>query len=106
MKNILITCLLCLGVSLNVQAEKMFELSDQCKEDVMNMITCKVSEDVSADDAIASMKLRANLLNFKLVGHMPLSEQVAAMGGQSGRMEMATCHAVSLWWLMLKTRPG
>jgi len=88
MKNILITCLLCLGFSLNVQAEKMFELSDQCKEDVMNMVTCKVAEDVSADDAIASMKLRANLLNFKLVGHMPLSEQVAAMGGKSDRMEI------------------
>lgn len=88
MKNLFITCLLSLVFSFNVQAEKMFELSDHCKEDVMNMITCKVAEDVSADDAIASMKLRANLLNFKLVGHMPLSEQVAAMGGKSGRMEI------------------
>lgn len=34
------------------------------------------------------MKLRANLLNFKQVGHLPLSEQVAAMGGQSNRMEI------------------
>ena len=88
MNKILVTCLLWMGLSLNVQAEKMFELSDQCQEDVMNMIRCKLADDVSADDAIDSMKLRANLLNFKLVGHMPLSEQVAAMGGKSNRMEI------------------
>jgi uncharacterized protein (DUF302 family) len=52
------------------------------------MIKCKLFEDISADDAIDSMKLRANSLNFKLVGHMPLSEQVAAMGGKSNRMEI------------------
>lgn len=88
MKNLLITCLLCLGFSFNAQAEEKFELSAQCHEDVMNMIKCRVADDVSADGAIDSMKLRANLLNFKLVGHMPLSEQVAAMGGKSGRMEI------------------
>lgn len=93
MKKILITCqlclgLICLGFSFNGQAEEMFELSDQCQDDVMNMIKCKLSDDVSADDAIDSMKLRANILNFKLVGHMPLSEQVAAMGGKSNRMEI------------------
>ena len=88
MKKILITCLLSLSFCLNVQAEEMFELSDQCKEDAMNMIKCKVADDVSADDAIDSMKLRANFLNFKLVGHMPLSEQVIAMGGKSNRMEI------------------
>ncbi len=54
----------------------------------MNMIKCKVAEDVSADDAIESMKLRANFLNFKLVGHLPLSEQVKANGGESNRMEI------------------
>jgi len=90
MKKILITCLFCLGFNLNVQAEEMemFALSDKCQEDVMNMIKCKVADGVSADDAIDSMKLRANFLNFKLVGHMPLSEQVAAMGGKSDRMEI------------------
>ena len=88
MKKILITFLLSLGFCLNVQAQEMFKLSDQCQEDVMNMIKCKLGDDVSADDAIDSMKLRANLLNFKLVGHMPLSEQVTAMGGKSNRMEI------------------
>jgi uncharacterized protein (DUF302 family) len=88
MKKILVACILWMGCCLTVHAEEMFELSDQCKEDVMNMIKCKIAEDVDPDDAIASMKLRANLLNFKLVGHMPLSEQVAAMGGKSNRMEI------------------
>jgi len=88
MKNVFVTCLLCLGFSLNVQAAEKFELSSQCQQDVMNMIKCRVADGVSADDAIDSMKLRANLLNFKLVGHMPLSEQVTAMGGKSNRMEI------------------
>ncbi len=88
MKKILLTTLFLLGFSLNAQAEEIFELSEQCKDDVMNMIKCKVAEDVSAEDAIESMKLRANFLNFKLVGHMPLSEQVKANGGESNRMEI------------------
>ena len=54
----------------------------------MNIITCPLAEDVSMDDAIDSMKLRANGLNFKLVAHMPLSEQVKAMGEDSKRMEI------------------
>jgi len=88
MKKILLTTLFLLGFSLNAQAEEMFELSEQCKDDVMNMIKCKVAEDVSAEDAIDSMKLRANFLNFKLVGYLPLSEQVKANGGESNRMEI------------------
>jgi len=88
MKKLLLSCLLLLGFSLNAQAQEKFELSEQCSEDAMNMIKCKVAEDVSADDAIDSMKLRANFLNFKLVGHMPLSEQVKANGGESNRIEI------------------
>jgi uncharacterized protein (DUF302 family) len=88
MKKLLLSVLFLFGFSLNAQAQEMFELSENCSEDVMNMIKCKVAEDVSADDAIDSMKLRANFLNFKLVGHMPLSEQVKANGGESNRMEI------------------
>ncbi len=88
MKKLLLSGLLLLGFSLNTQAMEMFDLSEQCSEDVMNMIKCKVAEGVSANDAIESMKLRANFLNFKLVGHMPLSEQVKANGGESNRMEI------------------
>lgn len=88
MKKILLSGLFLLGFSLNSQAMEMFELSEQCSEDVMNMIKCKVAEDVDPDDAIDSMKLRANFLNFKMVGHMPLSDQVKANGGESNRMEI------------------
>ncbi len=88
MKKLLLSSLFLLGFTLNAQAVEMFELSEQCSEDVMNMVKCKVAEDVSADDAIDSMKLRANFLNFKLVGHMPLSDQVKANGGESNRMEI------------------
>lgn len=39
-----------------------------------------IAEDVSIDDAIDSMKLRANSLNMKLVAHQPLSEEYKALG--------------------------
>jgi uncharacterized protein (DUF302 family) len=69
-------------------AEEMFKLPDECEEIELEMIKCPLAEDVGMDDAIDSMKLRANMLNFKLVAHMPLSEQVEAMGGESPRMEI------------------
>ena len=40
---------------------------------------------VTIDDAISSMKLRANLLNFKLVAHQPLSKQLKAYGEKDVR---------------------
>lgn len=88
MKYVLISSLFLLGLSINTQAQELVELAETCEDATMNMIKCKLAEDVSADDAIESMKLRANILNFKLVGHLPLSEQVAAMGGKSNRMEI------------------
>ena len=89
MKKLVILSFLLLGFSrVSFAGPEMFELSEQCSEDVMGMIRCKVIEDVETDDAIASMKLRANMLNFKLVSHLPLSEQVKAMGGDSNRMEI------------------
>ncbi len=69
-------------------AEEQVKLPDNCKELDLDMISCPLAEDVSMDDAAESMKLRANMLNFKLVAHMPLSEQVKAMGGKSERMEI------------------
>ena len=47
-----------------------------------------LAEGVSADDAIESMKLRANALNFKLVAHLPLSQQLKGMGIDSKRVEI------------------
>lgn len=69
-------------------AEEMVELPEGCKDMGMNIIVCPLAEDVSMEDAIDSMKLRANTLNFKMVAHMPLSEQVKAMGQDSQRMEI------------------
>ena len=43
---------------------------------------------VSMDDAVESMKIRANKLNIKLVAEMPLSKQLAAMGEKSRRMDI------------------
>jgi len=42
-----------------------------------------LAEDVSMDDAVDSMKLRANSLNFKLVAHLPLYKELEAMGVES-----------------------
>jgi len=72
----------------NALAEEMVELPEDCKDIELSMIKCPIAEDVSMDDAATSMKLRANYLNFKLVAHMPLSEQVKSMGGKSPRMEI------------------
>ncbi|MDD4880052.1 MAG: DUF302 domain-containing protein [Gallionellaceae bacterium] len=44
-----------------------------------------LSEGVSMEDAVESMKLRANALNFKLVAELPLSKQVEAMTGKPQR---------------------
>jgi uncharacterized protein (DUF302 family) len=47
-----------------------------------------LAEDVTADDAIDSMKLRANARNFKLVAHLPLYKELQAMGIDSRRVEI------------------
>jgi uncharacterized protein (DUF302 family) len=55
-----------------------------------------VAEDVSFDDAIESMKLRANEINFKFVGHSPLWKDVAAITGEdTPRVEIFSfCDAI------------
>ncbi|MDR3390590.1 MAG: DUF302 domain-containing protein [Sulfuriferula sp.] len=46
-----------------------------------------LAKGVSMDDAVESMKLRANALNIKLVAELPLSSQVEAMiGGKQRRI--------------------
>ncbi len=44
-----------------------------------------LAKGVSMDDAVESMKLRANALNIKLVAELPLSKQVEAMVGKPQR---------------------
>ena len=47
-----------------------------------------LAEGVTADDAVESMKPRANALNVKLVAHLPLSQQLKSMGIDSKRVEI------------------
>ena len=46
-----------------------------------SILEMPLAEGVSLEDAVESMKLRANALNFKLVAELPLSRQVEAMTG-------------------------
>jgi uncharacterized protein (DUF302 family) len=50
------------------------------------VIKTPVAEGVSMDEAVESMKLRANALNIKLVAELPLSKQIEAMGQTSKRI--------------------
>ncbi len=52
------------------------------------VVKVPVDKDVSAEDAVESMKLRANILNIKLVAELPLSQQIKAMGEKSRRIEI------------------
>lgn len=55
----------------------------------------EIADDVSIEDAIDSMKLRANMLNFKMVADLPLSEQIKAMGKDARHMQiLAFCDAL------------
>lgn len=55
----------------------------------------KLADGVTIDDAIESMKLRANLKNFKMVAELPLSDQVKAMGKEARPMHiLAFCDAL------------
>jgi uncharacterized protein (DUF302 family) len=52
------------------------------------VVKLPLAEGVSMDDAVDSMKLRANVLNFKLVAHQPLYKELQAMGLESERIEI------------------
>lgn len=52
------------------------------------VVKLPLAEGVSMDDAVASMKLRANMHNMNLVAELPLSKQVEAMGKKARRMEI------------------
>lgn len=61
-------------------------------KDIMNYMTTKykAKKDITFDDVVESMKLRANQLNFKLVGHSPMWKDIQAVLGdtESPRMEV------------------
>ncbi|MFV2055595.1 MAG: DUF302 domain-containing protein [Thiohalomonadales bacterium] len=50
------------------------------------VVKMAIAKDISLDEAVESMKLRANELNIKLVAELPLSKQIKAMGESSRRM--------------------
>lgn len=50
------------------------------------VVKMAIADGVSFDDAIGSMKLRANEHNMKLVAELPLSKQIESMGKKSRRM--------------------
>jgi uncharacterized protein (DUF302 family) len=52
--------------------------------DIKKTVVKKPLEDgISMEDAVESMKLRANILNIQLVAELPLSKQIKAMGQSS-----------------------
>lgn len=69
---------------------------DVAKQAIQNSIVkFKIADDVSVEDAIDSMQLRANMLNFKQVADLPLSEQVESMGEEANYMRiLAFCDAL------------
>lgn len=75
MRKILFMLLFSLSFMNSSFAEKMPAIDiDQ------TVVKMPVAEGLSLDEAIDSMKLRANVLNMKLVAHQPLSKEYEALG--------------------------
>jgi uncharacterized protein (DUF302 family) len=81
-------------------AQETKQETEMSEEDMRAMVEqsmqmWQLAEGISIEDAVDSMKLRANSLNFKLVADLPLSEQVKAMGEESRTMRiLAFCDAL------------
>lgn len=62
--------------------------------DIMNFMTTKykAKEGLSFDDVVESMKLRANQVNFKLVGHSPMWKDIQAVLGDTTSPRMEVFH--------------
>ena len=63
--------------------QSMMMLSPLSLRDMISIMADKmpVAEGVSFDDAVDSMRLRANEINFKFVGHSPLWKDIVAITG-------------------------
>lgn len=85
MKNMIACLLLSLAVTANARAEPAAPPAVDIAQTVVRMA---LADDVTPEDAIDSMKLRANVLNFKLVAHQPLSRELEGMGIETTRMEI------------------
>jgi uncharacterized protein (DUF302 family) len=84
MKKILITILFATSLFFTSVASTM-EMDRSMMQQMVQLSIqkWKINEGVSIQDAIDSMQLRANLLNFMQVADLPLSEQVRAMGQEN-----------------------
>ena len=73
---ILITILLVPGISTGAEPPLVVDLEK-------TVVKLPLQDGVAMQDAVESMKLRANILNIKLVAELPLSKQIKAMGEKS-----------------------
>ncbi|MGD8558089.1 MAG: DUF302 domain-containing protein [Gammaproteobacteria bacterium] len=80
-KQFFITVILIFSSNSILAADKPFVVDLE-----KTVIKMPIDEGISIDDAVESMKLRANILNIKLVAELPLSKQIKAMGKESRRI--------------------
>lgn len=82
MKNLFLIISICITIfSVPLNAAPSMKIED-------TVVKLAIAEDVSFNDAVSSMKLRANQHNMKLVAELPLSKQIQSMGKKSRRMEI------------------
>ena len=73
-----------------VLALSVLMMTAQAAAPVMNIedtvVKTPLAEGIGFEDAVESMKLRANMHNMKLVAELPLSKQIEAMGQKARHM--------------------
>ncbi|AHE99769.1 DUF302 domain-containing protein [Thioalkalivibrio paradoxus] len=81
MKKMFVSLMLAMGLMVAAQSSAMEMDKDMMRQMVDYSIQkWKLDDGVTVHDAVDSMQLRANLLNFMMVADLPLSEQVEALG--------------------------
>ena len=95
MKKMILALLLGLGMMTSAQVSAMEMDKETMSQMVQHSIQkWKLNDGVSVQDAIESMQLRANLLNFMQVADLPLSEQVKALDKEGPYIRiLAFCEA-------------
>jgi uncharacterized protein (DUF302 family) len=79
--KLILIVVLCTSASALLAATPVVNIED-------TVVKTPLAEGVSFDDAVESMKLRANIHNMKLVAELPLSKQIEAMGQKARRMSI------------------
>lgn len=83
-KTIVMTLLALLWIG-NVQAD---ELNSQTYSIKQNLLKVAVKNGLKPHDIVEAMKSKAVEMNMKLVGHQPISRELAARGIKSGSLEI------------------